>query len=140
MCPHCGFSRSVNAAKFKDRRDPVKIRCKCQSAFSVFFEFRRAYRKETHLRGKYSKLPVCEEWGRMVVKNISLTGIGFATFTMPNLKKGDEGTVKFTLDDKRRSDVEKDAVVRVVKDNYLGCEFMEPVGFQDKALGFYLMP
>ncbi len=68
-----------------------------------------------------------------------MTGIGFATLIMHNLKKDDKIKVKFTLDNKSRSDVEKDAVVGVVKHNYLGCEFTVPVGFENKALGFYLM-
>ena len=140
VCHNCGFSKKVNASKYKDRKDPVNIRCRCKSVFRVLFEFRNVYRKETRLHGKFSKLPKCKEWGSMTVKNISQTGIGFATLTIHNLKKGDEIKVRFTLDDKQRSEVEKDAVVRVVNDKFIGCEFTEPVGYQDKALGFYLMP
>ena len=139
VCRHCGLSKRINVVKFKGRQDPVKIRCKCQSTFRVLFEFRGAYRKETCINGKYGKLPACKEWSRMVVKNISITGIGFTTLIMHNLKKDDKVKVKFTLDDKIRSDVEKDAVVRAVRDNYLGCKFTVPVGFENKALGFYLI-
>jgi len=142
VCHHCGFSKRINVLKLNGLKNPVKIRCKCQSVFRVLFEFRRTYRKEIHIEGKYSKFPACKEWGRMVVKDISLTGIGFATLIMHDLKKGDKVKVKFTLDNKSRSDVEKDAVVRVVKDNYLGCKFMVSVsvGFENKDLRFYLMP
>ncbi|MDL1968679.1 MAG: hypothetical protein LWW97_09075 [Deltaproteobacteria bacterium] len=139
VCHHCGFSKRVNVIKFKGRKDPVTIRCKCQSASRVLFEFRTAYRKTIYIEGMYSKLPACKDWGRMVVKNISMTGIGFAALIMHDLKKGNKVKVKFTLDDKSRSDVEKDAVVEVVENNYLGCKFTVPVGFENKALGFYLM-
>jgi hypothetical protein len=139
VCPHCGTSKNVQVAKYKGRKDPLKVRCTCRSAFHVLFEFRRAYRKQTNLHGDYSKLPACKQWGKMVVKNISLTGIGFSTLTRHNLRKDDELKVKFTLDDKRRSEIEKDVVVRLVEDTYIGCEFTERVQF-DKVLGFYLMP
>ena len=139
VCPNCGLSKNVSVAKFKARRDSLKIRCKCQSTFSVSFEFRRAHRKKTNLRGYYSRLPACKESHGMLVKNVSLTGIGFATLAPHNLIKGTEVRVKFRLDDANRSEIEKDVVVRVVKDKYLGCEFLERALF-DKALGFYLMP
>jgi hypothetical protein len=139
LCPNCGFSKTANVAKFKDRKEPLKIRCKCGSTFSVSFEFRRAHRKEANIRGDYCGLPACKDWHGMLVKNISLTGIGFATFTAHNLRKGAELRVRFTLDDASQSELEKDVVMRVVKDKYLGCEFRERALF-DKALGFYLMP
>jgi hypothetical protein len=139
VCPNCGLSKTANVTKFKDRKDPLKIRCKCGSSFSVSFEFRRAHRKETNLKGYYCRLPARKDWHEMLVKNISLTGIGFATFTAHNLRKGSEVRVRFTLDDASQSEIEKDVVVRVVKDKYLGGEFRERALF-DKALGFYLMP
>ena len=112
VCHHCGFSKRVNVVKFKGRKDPVKIRCKCQSAFSVLFEFRMAYRKEIHIEGKYGKLPVCKDWGRMLVKNISMTGIGFVTLIMHDLKKGDKVKVIIGVTD---HNIENHLPVKFVK-------------------------
>jgi hypothetical protein len=139
VCPHCGKTKTFNAAKFMGRKEPLKIRCTCRSVIRVFFEFRRAYRKETSLTGSYAKLPTCKEWGKMLVKNVSLTGIGFATITMHNLKKNDELEVKFTLDVMKRPEIKKRVVVKVVKDKYIGCEFEDRGQFVNE-LGFYLMP
>jgi hypothetical protein len=139
VCPECGISKTASVARFKDRRDPLKIRCKCGCAFSIYFEFRRAHRKETNLRGRYSRLPACMDWHSMQVRNLSQTGIGFSTSDAHGLKKGAELRVKFELDDVKRSEIEKDVIVRVVKDTYVGCEFKTSALF-DKALGFYLMP
>ena len=75
----------------------------------------------------------------MLVQNVSLTGIGFATLTMHNLTKNDELEVKFTLDVMKRPEIKKRVVVKVVKDKYIGCEF-EDRGQFDNELGFYLMP
>jgi hypothetical protein len=139
VCPLCGITKTVNAARFKGRNEPLKIRCTCRSVIRVFFEFRRAYRKETNLDGYYSKLPTCKESGKMLVKNVSLTGIGFATLTMHSLTINDELEVKFTLDVMKRPEIKKRVVVKVVKDRYVGCEF-EDRGQFDNELGFYLMP
>jgi hypothetical protein len=139
LCPNCGTSKTANVAKFKNRRDPLKLRCKCGSTFSVSFEFRRAHRKETNLRGYYCRLPAGRDWHDMTVRNISTTGIGFETLRPHGLSKGDKVTVKFTLDDAQQSEIQKDAVVTVAKDKYVGGKFSDPALF-DKALGFYLMP
>ena len=139
LCPNCGASKTANVAKFKDRRDPLKIRCKCGSTFSVSFEFRRAHRKETNLSGQYCRLSAREHWNSMTVRNISSTGIGFETPRPHGLRKGEEIRVKFTLDDVKHSEIQKDVTVKVSKDKYVGGEFSDPALF-DKALGFYLMP
>jgi hypothetical protein len=139
LCPHCGLSKTANVAKFKNRRDPLKIRCKCGSTFSVSFEFRRAHRKETNLIGRYCRLDARRDWHNMTVRNISTMGIGFETVAPHGLSRGDEIRVKFTLDDAKRSEIQKDVIVRVAKDKYVGGEFSDPALF-DKALGFYLMP
>ncbi len=139
VCPNCGTSKTAKVTRFKGRKGPLKIRCKCALTFSVSFEFRRAHRKKTNLSGYYCRLPGCKNWHSMVVKNISRTGIGFVTFMAPNFMKGTEVRVKFTLDDVNQSELQKDAIVRVIKDKYVGCEFKDPALF-DKALGYYLMP
>ena len=139
VCPKCGTSKTAEVAKFKGSKNPLEIECKCASTYPVFLEFRGAHRRETRLKGYYCRLPACKVWDEMLVKNLSLTGLGFSTFTEHGLRKGAGARVRFTLDDSSLSEIEKDVVVRLVRDNYLGCEFADPSLF-DKALGFYLMP
>ena len=142
VCPHCGFSKTVDAGRYKKSAGPLKIKCTCRSTFEVFIEFRGAHRKETDLVGHYCKLPHCEEWGEMVVNNISSTGLGFSTLGPHHIRAGDRIRVKFRLDDAKKSEIDKDIIVREVKDGYVGCSFIGPLEFDqvDSALGFYLMP
>jgi hypothetical protein len=139
LCPHCGTSKTVNVEKLKKRGDPLKIRCTCKEAFSVTFEFRKAHRKDTNLLGHFCRLPARDDWHSMTVKNISSSGIGFETYNPHDLVKGDAVRVRFALDDAKRSEIEREVIVRVVKDRYIGCEFSDP-DLYDKTLGFYLMP
>ena len=141
LCPHCGINKTVNAAKLKDKisNAPIKVKCACKSIFRIIIEFRKEYRKSTHLEGHYSSLPAGRECDKMVVKNISRTGIGFTTLSMHNLKKNDKVRIKFTLDDRKRSEIDKEIIVRMVNGKFIGGEFADPDLF-DKALGFYLMP
>ena len=142
-CPYCGTAKTRHVGKFKGGRRRVKVRCSCQSAFGVLFEFRKAYRRPTYLRGHYVKLPGADDGRNIVVRDISMTGIGLLTNGTQNLSRGDKLQVRFTLDDRARSEIEKDAVVRWAQDRYVGCEFLhseETRGTDEAALSFYLMP
>jgi hypothetical protein len=123
QCPYCQSSRIVDAGQLPNRRDVVNVRCVCRQAFCVSFEWRKACREETYLDGLYCKSHGDKGWGKIVVKNVSATGIGFNTLTSHTLHHGDKVKVSFALDPQANHNVEKKGIVRVVKDQYIGCEF-----------------
>jgi hypothetical protein len=141
----------VNAGKVTTRGRRSKLRCKCGHSFSIFFEFRENHRRElcvdgyyrpireVYVRGTVRTVPTSEGFVGVLVQDISRTGIGFVVPTGHELKVGDRVEVMFTLDDAKRSQVERTAVVRrLAEGNYLGCEFTD-FGHVDKDTGFYLM-
>ena len=140
VCPHCGTNKTLNAAKLKGKisNATIKVKCACKSIFRVNIEFRKEYRKSTRLEGYYSSLPAGRERDKMIVKNISRIGIGFTTLSMHSLKKNDKIRIKFTLDDRKRSEIDKEIIVRMVNNKDISGEFTDPDLF-DKTLGFYLM-
>jgi len=129
-CPHCNTSKEVNAERIGNRR-MSKVRCTCKSIFGVFFESRKGDRKDTYLEGYYAKLPGSGDWDRMLAKNISMIGLGFVSINTPNIKRGDRIRIKLSSDNAGHSDTDKNAIVRVVKDKYVGCEFTDRVRFDD---------
>jgi len=142
-CPQCGIERTISVGKFKGSRRRVKTKCPCQTAFVVLFEFRKATRKESSVKGYYAKLPEGETWEKMLVTNLSISGIGFLAQSVHNLSQGDQVKVRFTLDAGTRSTVEKTAVVRWIEDIHVGCEFVHSVGgyddrHEDAPLNIYL--
>jgi hypothetical protein len=138
-CHNCGTTKTVDAAKLKKRGKPLKLRCSCQAVFQIFFEFRGAYRKKSCPDGYYAKHPIPNEWIKVRINNISITGVGFTTLNRNYLRKGDRLKVKISLDDREKSKIEKSAVVKWVQDRDIGCSFIEKDKY-DKVLGFYLMP
>ena len=138
-CHNCGTTKTVDAAKLKRRGKPIKLRCSCQAVFQIFFEFRGAYRKKSCPDGYYAKLSVINEWIKVRINNISITGVGFITLNRNYLRKDDRLMVKIFLDDREKSKIEKSAVVKWVEDRDIGCSFIE-IDKYDKVLGFYLMP
>jgi hypothetical protein len=124
QCPYCQSARIVDVGQLPNCRDVVKVRCVCRQAFCVSFEWRKACREETHLDGLYFKSHGDKDWGKIVVRNMSATGIGFKTLTSHTLHHGDKVKVSFALAPLGCNNIEKSGVVKVVKDKYVGCELL----------------
>lgn len=137
-CPACEKVKQTKVGKFKGARHILKVRCSCEEVFLVNLEFRKAYRKELSLQGKYILLPDEVHHGRAQIVNISMSGIGLQIPGIHRLQVGEKLLVSFVLDDIHTSKIEKKVVVRLVNENYVGCEFIE-ASSHDKAIGFYLM-
>ena len=97
------------------------------------------YRKSTSLQGRYINLSQDNFPGLMLVKDISMGGIGFEVVGPCRIEVGNELDVTFTLDDPNSSVIKKQVVVKMVRNKFVGCEYLH-TGEYDKALGFYLMP
>ena len=138
-CPFCRHARTVSVQKIKDKKKVIKVKCSCQKSYSVSLELRKLYRKTASLNGKYVNLSQNNESGMVIVKDVSMGGIGFDTVGGSSIAKGHELEVTFTLDDTHSSVIKKQVVVRIVRHKFVGCEFVHAHEY-DKALGFYLMP
>ncbi len=139
-CPHCGRQKSIPAASFRGAKSKIKIKCACKNIFTIQLEFRKRVRKRTNLRGRYINHSQKESSGSIVVRNISVIGLEFTSLDIQNFKVGDEITLIFTLDDEQRTEITKEAVVREVRQNSIGCEFTQAGELVfDGPLGFYIM-
>ncbi|MDX1776570.1 MAG: PilZ domain-containing protein [Desulfobulbales bacterium] len=138
-CPFCKHARTVSVAKVKDKKKIIKVKCTCQKSYTVSLELRKMYRKKTSLEGKFINLSQNNEPGLMLVKDISMGGVGFEVIGSCRIQVEDELQLTFTLDDSNSSVIKKDVVVKVVRNKVIGCEFLNTSEY-DKALGFYLMP
>ncbi len=158
-CPQCQATRSVSLDKLPPGKHLIKIKCGCATIFPVQLEFRKNFRKQTDLPGRYQLLtPAGREpaaragtsrgktlysakqeppTNSCFVKNLSLTGAGLVIPGNHGLKVGDILRLEFVLDDQRGSELNKKAVVRLVSDSFVGCQFIDTREY-DKALGFYL--
>ena len=138
-CPYCRHARTVSVEKIKDKKKVIKVKCSCQESYSVSLELRKMYRKSTSLNGRYVNLTQKDQTGMMIVKDVSMGGIGFEAVGKNLIQKEDELEVTFTLDDTHSSVVKKQVVARIVRGKFVGCEFVHAHEY-DKALGFYLLP
>ncbi len=138
-CPHCRHARTVSIAKIKDKKKIIKVKCSCKQSYSVTLELRKMYRKNTNLNGRYINLSMDNITGVMIVKDVSMGGIGFEVVGLCKIQADHELEVTFTLDDTHSSVIKKQVVVKIVRGKFVGCEYLHAQEY-DKALGFYLLP
>ncbi len=136
-CPNCGTVTETNVSKFKEIKREIKIRCKCKKIFSCLLEFRKHYRKRVKLAGEYVNLRN-KESDVMVVSDISLGGISFRTIKQHTIKKGDDLTLTFKLDDKKKTEIRIQAKVMSIYNYNVGTKFLGPHPYK-KDLTFYFM-
>jgi hypothetical protein len=135
-CPNCGHQREVLVSLFKGRR---KIRVKCCKSFSVIVESRRRLRKNIRMIGNYINHSQEKNNGTCIIQDISVIGFSFSCSNFL-FELGDEVTIKFTLDDEHYTEIKREAIVRNIRGNVAGCEFISGGGLTafDGALGYYV--
>jgi hypothetical protein len=137
-CPECQKSKRANFAKYKHSSEVLKVKCACGCAFGLVIDQRKYYRKKTRFNGNYA-IAGTQETSSIVVEDLSFTGIGFQTRQPHKMQVGDLIEIRFTLDNHLKTEMYKTAVVRRIRDKFVGAEFCERTAY-DKELGFYLMP
>lgn len=135
-CPNCGITKQVPVAGYCGKRQTIKVRCRCSQSFSTQLDFRQSHRKNTDLKGFYEILSN-RGGGIASIKDLSKGGIGFSVSGTHGVKVGQKLLLKFALDDRKQTPVQKQAVVRSVSKNRIGCEFSSTLAFE-KDIGFYL--
>ena len=126
-CPHCGFQKIINIAKFFKRSKPENFvsKCKCGYSFSVVVERRKFERHYFDTKGSV----LCER-GRgkpesiaITVKDLSRSGVKFVTEKNEALEAGANIVITFEFNDNRKTSFIKEATVRNAKGKDVRAEF-----------------
>lgn len=138
-CPFCRKTKKVSVAPYKEKRKrDLRIKCSCEKIFSICLECRKHQRKSVKLLGKSINLSQHRKSQDIILRNISLGGIGFYPMKKYEIKKDDRLQISFSLDDSNSTPIETSATVRAASKDYVGCEFNTPESFKP-TLGFYLL-
>ncbi|QJT11137.1 PilZ domain-containing protein [Oceanidesulfovibrio marinus] len=136
-CIHCKRVNVLDLSSVNESVTAVRVNCECGEQYPVRLECRQTYRKRASLDGFYFDAEGDKQ--EMVVRDISLGGIGFHTREPHRLKPRDYIDVLFHLDDSKGTRIYRRVMVRNVRGRFVGCAFAEHRE-RDKELGFYLMP
>ena len=138
-CGECGKARKLSA---RDSESHIAkgVDCSCTSVTDVHLEQRQHFRKDVELIGTFEKIyPDSSEMGKIIVEDISHTGMKFKTVTRNHLKKDDVIQIRFALKGNHNSIIAENGVVRFVNGLYVGIEFQHLSEHTKKLIGFHLM-
>jgi len=137
ICPKCGLEKNKIVFKFKDTHKRLKAKCKCGEVFRFTLDFRKYYRKNVQLTGKYF-VKGKDETEEILIEDISKTGIKFATLKPHNFFRGDLVELKITLDTPKKMEVRTRVKILWIIDRTVGAQFIDPK-LLEKDLGLYLI-
>lgn len=137
VCPQCSSVKIVPVSQYKGRQHRLQVRCSCSHVFKINLDFRQCYRKSTKLSGIYALHPPAVGGGMAQVLNISLGGLCFEVQSVHNIQINQKGRIDFTLDNKKKTRLVREFIVRSVTGKMIGCQFKKEQQFE-KELGFYL--
>ena len=137
-CPFCTLPQKINVGNLKEKISPLRVRCTCKEIFSLDIDYRRFYRKKSHLVGTCRSIkPRGSKEEDILIVNLSREGIGFRVFKGQKIKVGDMLEIKFCLDDKKKTVVSKEVQVLNIENDFIGCKFTDNTLY-DLSLGYYL--
>ena len=136
-CPSCSEVRFRNVDQFMQKATAVRVKCKCSCGHEYIAELerRRFVRKLLELSGIYREIGG-ERQGLVTVMDISRSGLRMHLNVNPGLPEGARIEVEFRLDDRERSLIRREGLVRYACGLDIGIEF-DSFDHYDK-LGPYL--
>lgn len=136
-CPHCKITKQTPVGHYCGKKHQIKAQCSCGESFLLQLEFRKNYRKPTKLEGTYRIVSKGFGGGGATINDISRNGIGFTVTNPHNIEVGQKILLDFSLDNRKKTILSKEAIIRSVKNDQIGCEILGNQAFE-KDLGFYL--
>lgn len=137
-CAQCGIVITINASECKSVSGPMVIKCPCGIVFHTDLNKRRYIRKNAEFHGVYIKEADRKKTGKILVENISPTGVRFKTIFRHDLAVNDIIQIKFAMNDEHRTVVSEQVRVRYVRGYQIGARFMK-VDTYKAALSTFLM-
>ncbi|MDM8524600.1 PilZ domain-containing protein [Desulfococcaceae bacterium HSG8] len=160
-CPKCGKTQAIDVSDFIDTDGPIKVKykfrcanCDCghsdcdncgiaecdfKDSKAVFLERRRYYRKNVELTGTFVVSGTGEN-GDITVVDLSRIGVRFRPDIKSDFKISDRLMLTFHLDDKHKTIIKKETVIKKVDEPYIFAEycFVSSDDRYDKAISAYL--
>jgi len=143
-CPKCNQPRTVDMSNFKnlEKAERVKVKCACGNTYYALIEKRKQFRKKTNFPGTFTHIVsgIPKDKGTLLVTNVSRTGLKIKLNSKREFFVGDNIIVEFHLDDRNRSLIKKECVIKKILGLEFGIEFISvhPSDPNDRAIGFYM--
>ena len=136
LCPFCN-ANTIKSAKLFPVHKAVRIDCSCGKSYEIIIEHRIAFRKKTSLSCAYWKKDSFDVPKQGTIHDLTLDGCLLHLSDGHALLQGEHIQLLFQLDNPERSRIKREAVIRRINGNYIGCQFVNKPAL-DAVLGFYV--
>ncbi len=144
VCPSCGDAKVVDVSQFLAIKKPVRFKrkCRCGQITPFLLERRQYYRKPVDIPGTCRILKSNTEIP-VRIRDLSRSGLKIDLIGDAPLALEDKLFVEFRLDNKQRTLIQREVIIRKIFGLSLGTEFTsrDPNNPIDKAydlaIGFY---
>ena len=126
ICPSCRKIWKQELLKFEQigSKYILKCKCSCGEIFKAVYNRRRHDRKSCILKGNFLHESSMER-GKIALIDISISGAGLTLETDLKPEIGEAIIVHFHLEDEGNSYLAKRAIIRNIRDNFMGIEFFD---------------
>lgn len=136
-CPYCAHSKAVPNIKLRQFDRPLRVKCTCGQVFALSLNHRRFTRKAVNLTGHLSSPSSRSTQAQITIVDLSLSGVGFKAPGV-TLEEGQTFILTFYLDNEAKTAVTEDIVVRHIRGDLIGAEFVNQDTY-NFDLDFYMM-
>ena len=136
ICPKCKLKKNIDVTNFKNTQKKLKAKCRCGEIFRLTLEFRKHPRKKVRLTGGYY-VQGRDEKGEMIIEDISLGGVRFASLKPHYISTNDTVELKFTLDNTMKTEIHKLVKIKWIIDRTVGAQYIDPKSLETDLI-FYL--
>jgi len=136
LCPFCENNCFESADKYPFHKI-INRKCSCGNSWEFIIEQRKAFRKRTSLSAIWWKMVTPITYQSSTISDLTLDGGCMVASENHNLQIGEHIRLLFKLDNEKRTKIEREAVVRWINKNEIGCKFVGKYVY-DPELGFYV--
>jgi hypothetical protein len=136
ICPKCKLKKNMDVTNFKNTQKKLKAKCRCGEIFRLTLEFRKHPRKKVRLNGGYH-VQGRDEKGEIIIEDISLGGVRFASLKPHYISTNDTVELKFTLDNTMKTEIHKLVKIKWIIDRTVGAQYIDPKSLETDLI-FYL--
>jgi hypothetical protein len=139
-CPKCAITKSVNVDRFlqSNKELLLKIKCKCGNLQSIKLDRRKDQRKPTNIQGKNFLVQQDRlvSDGDISIRDLSCGGVGFELLNTSNgtFATGDVLRVNFKLFQNSSPLIQKESMVKNIKDLFVSATFKDPLEIENNFL------
>lgn len=137
-CPECNKKKVMQLSEYnlQKRRTHVNCSCRCGCSYGIILEKNPDGAQQTQLPGTYISRGTQRCSGTMIIQKLNSKGIILKTNLEQDMTPGLKLFLEFALDDKKRSVVKKEVLIKAKKGKYLSAEFTTDEHYDN--LGPYL--